>query len=84
MNKEIEKILNAIKINVEIAKINNKPILAEVLMDDKSKEYIGNLILEYGNKCYNKGSKKSISIDKINEWKFVKDEKPPINIDLLG
>jgi hypothetical protein len=52
MDKEIQKIVDAIKINVEIAKVDGKPLIAEVSMNDKSKEYIANLILEYGNTRY--------------------------------
>lgn len=55
MDKEIQKIVDAIKINIEIAKVNGKPIIAEVSMNDKSKEYIAMLILEYGNSRYQEG-----------------------------
>lgn len=52
MIPEIQKIVDAIKINVEIAKIDGKPIIAEVSMSENSKKYIALLIEEYGNKCY--------------------------------
>ena len=55
MDKEIQKIVDAIKINVEIAKVDGKPLIAEVSMNEKSKEYIAQLILEYGNKRYEDG-----------------------------
>lgn len=55
MDKEIQKIVDAIKINVKIAKVDGKPLIAEVSMNDKSKEYIAKLILEYGNKRYEDG-----------------------------
>jgi len=52
MTPEIQKIVDAIKINVEIAKIDGKPIIAEVSMNEKSKQYMFQLIEEYGNRCY--------------------------------
>ena len=55
MKEEIKKIVDAIKINIEIAKVDGKPLLAEVSMNEKSKEYIANLILEYGINEYKKG-----------------------------
>ena len=55
MDKEIQKIIDAIKINIEVAKVNGKPIIAEVSMNEKSKEYIANLISEYGNTRYQLG-----------------------------
>lgn len=55
MKEEIKKIVDAIKINIEIAKVDGKPLFAEVSMNEKSKEYIANLILEYGIKQYKKG-----------------------------
>ena len=55
MKEEIKKIVDSIKINIEIAKVDGKPLLAEVSMNEKSKEYIANLILEYGIKEYEKG-----------------------------
>jgi hypothetical protein len=55
MDKEIKKIVDAIKINVEIAKVDGKPLLVEVSMNEKSKEYVANLIKEYGDKRYEEG-----------------------------
>jgi hypothetical protein len=60
MNKEVENIVNQIKINVGIAQVNGNPIIAEVSMNEKSKEYISNLIIEYGKKMYNLGIKNGI------------------------
>lgn len=57
MNEEIKKIVDAIKINIEIAKVNGKPVIAEVSPNDKSKEYIASLIEQYGNQCYEYGRK---------------------------
>ena len=59
MNEDIQKIIDAIKINVEIAKVNGKPIIAEVTMNESSKKYISDLIENYGDSCYNKGLLKS-------------------------
>lgn len=55
MDKEIQKIVDAIKINVEIAKVDGKPLIVEVSLNDKSKEYIAKLIKEYGNIRYQEG-----------------------------
>ena len=55
MDKEIQKIVDSIKINVEVAKVNSKPLIAEVSMNEKSKEYIAKLIKEYGNLRYEEG-----------------------------
>ena len=55
MGKEVQKIVDAIKINIEVAKVDGKPIIAEVSMDDKSKKYIASLIEDYGNFCYQIG-----------------------------
>jgi len=52
MIEEIQIIVDAIKINIEIAKVDGKPLIAEVSMNEKSKEYIAQLIEEYGNRCY--------------------------------
>ena len=52
MITEIKTIVDAIKINIEIAKVDGKPLMAEVSMNEKSKEYIAQLIEEYGNNCY--------------------------------
>lgn len=60
MDKEIKKIVDAIKINVEIAKVDGKPLIAEVSMNDKSKEYIADLILQYGVKRYKQGVAESL------------------------
>ena len=60
MKKEVENIVNQIKINVGIAQVNGNPIIAEVSMNEKSKEYISNLIIEYGKKMYNLGIKNGI------------------------
>ena len=59
MKREIEIIVDAIKINIEIAKVNGKPLMAEVSMSEKSKEYIAKLIEEYGNSCYLDGKNDS-------------------------
>ena len=55
MNADIKVIVDSIKINVEIAKVDGKPLMAEVSMNDKSKEYIASLIEEYGTKKFNEG-----------------------------
>jgi hypothetical protein len=57
MDKKIKQIVDAIKINIEIAKVDGKPLIAEVSMNEKSKEYIANLIKKYGDKRYNDGVK---------------------------
>lgn len=50
-------IVDAIKINVEIAKIDGKPIYAEVSMSEKSKDYIESLIVDYAKSEYERGLK---------------------------
>ena len=55
MEEKIKQIVDAIKINVEIAKIDDKPLIAEVSMNEKSKEYIATLIKEYGDSRYADG-----------------------------
>lgn len=55
MNQEIKKIVDAIKINIEIASINGKPLIAEVTMNENSKKYIESLIMEYGFNQYKLG-----------------------------
>ena len=57
MITEIKTIVDAIKINVEIAKVDGKPLIAEVSMNEKSKKYIAQLIEEYGNQCYIDGKR---------------------------
>lgn len=52
ITEEVQTIVDAIKINIEIAKVDGKPLIAEVSMNEKSKEYIAQLIEEYGNRCY--------------------------------
>lgn len=55
MDDKIKQIVDAIKINIELAKVNGKPLIAEVSMNEKSKEYIANLIKEYGDRRYEDG-----------------------------
>jgi len=52
MDDKIKQIVDAIKINVEIAKVDGKPLIAEVSMNEKSKEYIAELIALYGESRY--------------------------------
>ena len=67
MKEEKKKIVDAIKINIEIAKVNAKPLLAEVSMNENSKKYIANLILEYGIKEYKKGVLDGIDVQGKSE-----------------
>ena len=60
MITEIKTIVDAIKINIEIAKVDGKPLIAEVSMNEKSKEYIAQLIEEYGNQCYIDGKRDAV------------------------
>lgn len=50
-----KQIISEIKINIELAKVNGKPLLAEVSMDQKSQEYIEKLIREYAQSEYLRG-----------------------------
>lgn len=55
VDEKIKQIVDAIKINIEIAKVDGKPLIAEVSMNEKSKEYITTLIKEYGDRRYADG-----------------------------
>ena len=55
MDDKIKQIVDAIKINVEIAKVDGKPLIAEVSMNEKSKKYIAELIALYGEIRYLEG-----------------------------
>lgn len=61
MITEIKKIVDAIKLNVEVAKIDDKPVILEISMDKKSKNHIAQLIEEYAKFYY---QSQSLS------WKF--------------
>jgi hypothetical protein len=52
MDDKIKQIVDAIKINIEIAKVDGKPLFAEVSMNEKSKKYIAELIALYGESRY--------------------------------
>lgn len=55
MDEKIKQIVDAIKINVEIAKVYGKPLIVEVSMNEKSKQYIAELIALYGESRYLEG-----------------------------
>ena len=55
MNYKVKQIVDEIKINVEIGKVDGKPLIVEVSMNDKSKEYIAELISIYGDGRYLEG-----------------------------